>query len=206
MYCPSCGSAILEGAGYCVTCGRAITGPATSAVAPYAGPFRLIESVYTIDQLVTASPGRRLGGYLLNLVIFIFTIGVGWFIWFAIVAPRGQTPGKQLLGMYIIKADGTRAGGGYTWVRTILVRGLLTIAIDMVTFSIYGLLAQLWCIWDREHQCLWDKIAGTRIAYSPHGYRPLTANELMISGQLPPVVARSLGSPPPPSPSRLPMD
>ena len=35
---------------------------------------RLIESYYTLDELETATPGRRLGGYLLDLVIIIVTL------------------------------------------------------------------------------------------------------------------------------------
>jgi len=132
---------------------------------------------------------------VLNVVILSFTLGVGWLIWFIIVAPRGQSPGKQLLGMYIIKADGTRAGGWYTWLRTIVVRVLLSTAIDLVAFGFYSLIASLWCIWDKEQQCLWDKIAGTRIAYSPMGYRPPTANELYAAGMPMPAMRSTAAAP-----------
>ena len=55
---------------------------------------RLIESYYGADELETASPGRRLGGYLLEYVLAIVTLGIGWIVWFIVVAPRGQTPAK----------------------------------------------------------------------------------------------------------------
>jgi uncharacterized RDD family membrane protein YckC len=76
---------------------------------------RFIEPLYPPAHLVTAGPGRRLAGALLDLVLLVVTLIIGWWVWFAIVARNGQSPGKQLVGMYIIKADGTRAGGGYTW-------------------------------------------------------------------------------------------
>ena len=60
---------------------------------------RLIESYYGVDELETASPGRRLGGSLLDGFILVFTLYIGWIVWFIIVTPRGQTPGKQLRGI-----------------------------------------------------------------------------------------------------------
>ncbi len=84
-----------------------------------------IEDLYDRTELQTATPARRLGGYLVETALAVVTLGVGWIIWFIIVAPRGQTPAKQLLGMYILRADGTRAGSSSVWVRELLVKGLL---------------------------------------------------------------------------------
>jgi len=150
------------------------------AFSMYAAPF--IESYYTRDKLVTASPARRLGGYLLDVTFSILTLGIGWFIWFCIVAPRGQTPGKQLVGLYIMKEDGTRAGGGYTWLREFVIKGLLFGVVAAITLYVLWILAALWCIWDRERQCLWDKVGNTYVAWSPLGYRPPTASDLFIAG------------------------
>ena len=74
-------------------------------------PQRLIESCYPDGQLLTATPGRRLGGELLDAAIqFVGFFGGGlaagafppalllifaWPVWFALVARYGQTPGKQ---------------------------------------------------------------------------------------------------------------
>ena len=146
---------------------------------------RVIESFYAPDELVTASPGRRLGGYALDFLFLVVTLGIGWLIWFAIVAPRGQTPGKQLLGMYIMREDGSRAGGGYTWLRELVIKGLVFSVLSIVVSAaaqvpVGGLLwvvAALWCLWDRNRQCLWDKIAGTYVAHAPLGFRPRTGSE-----------------------------
>ena len=168
---------------------------------------------YPPDQLVLAGPGRRLAGALLDQalialaltaalvtlasaafsprnapillllsVVFLF----GWLAWFVVVAPNGQTPGKQLLGMYVIKADATRAGGVYMWLRELLIKNLFGSVLSFVTLGIYPLLAALWCLWDKNHQCLWDKLASTYVAYSPFGFRPLTAAEMGLRGETPP--------------------
>ena len=50
-----------------------------------------------------------------------------WFLWFAIVAPRGQTPGKQILRMRTIAADGSDASTALTWRREGLFQFFLII-------------------------------------------------------------------------------
>ena len=158
-----------------------------------AAPARLIESCYPPERLQTATPGRRLSGALLDWLIMVLTLYLGWLIWFAIVAPRGQTPGKQMLGMYVMREDGSRAGGGYGWLREIVVKQLLFASIvSAVSLGIGYLLAALWCAWDRERHCLWDKVTSTYVAYSPEGYRPSTAADLRLEGREPP--ARALRS------------
>jgi uncharacterized RDD family membrane protein YckC len=144
---------------------------------------------------------------------------LGWIVWFIIVARRGQTPGKQLLGMYIIRDDGTRAGGGRTWLREFLVKSLLfgilttlpLILVELVWWSTpdFGspeyyprtalsqfviALPGAWLLWDRRRQCLWDKVAHTHVGYSPNGYRPLTGAELWRAGGAAPT--------PPPTPTQ----
>ena len=168
---------------------------------------RLIESCYPPERLQTATPGRRLAGYLLDTLVQIVTLYVGWLIWFAIVAPRGQTPGRQMLGMYLVREDGSRAGGGYTWLREIVVEGVLfSVVIGGITFGVGWLVAALWCTWDRERQCLWDKVASTYVGYSPTGYRPPTAADLRRLGQQPPAAAGRPLAPPeqPPAPAAAP--
>ena len=168
-------------------------------------PLRRIEAFYPPEQLVTATQGRRLGGWVLDLIVVLASFGVGWLIWFLIVAQRGQTPGKQMLGMYIMREDGSRAGGWYTLLREIVVKTLFSIVISVISGvtnglgSLLWLPAALWCTWDRERQCLWDKVANTYIAHSPEGYRPPTAAELRMQGEEPPAMSgRTTAAPEPP--------
>ena len=76
---------------------------------------RFIESCYAPHELQTASAGRRFAGSILDGILLSLLLGVGWLIWLAFSARSGMTPGKQLLGMYVIRTDGSRAGGTYTW-------------------------------------------------------------------------------------------
>lgn len=109
----------------------------------------------------------------------LWLIGV---IWFIISSVRGQSPGKQLLSMYVIDRDGMRAGGGLTFLRELLIKWVVVGFISFITSGIFGLAAALWCLWDRNRQCLWDKFVNTYVAYSPQGFVPQTAQEQLASG------------------------
>jgi uncharacterized RDD family membrane protein YckC len=155
---------------------------------------RAIERFYPSGELETATPWRRLGGYLLDAFIAFITLGIGWLIWSLFVWRRGQTPGKQLLRMYVMREDGSRAGGWYTFIREVLVEGLLVSILTTITFGIFFIVAALWCIWDRDRQCLWDKIVATFVAFSPNSFKPLTDQEFQSEGQLPPGRQSSAGA------------
>jgi uncharacterized RDD family membrane protein YckC len=147
---------------------------------------RIIETYYPRGELETATPLRRLGGYLLDVLLIVLTLGIGWLIWSVIVWKQGQTPGMQLLRMFVMREDGSRAGGWYTFVREVLIKGLLGSILSAVTFGLYPIVGAAWCIWDRQRQCLWDKIGSTYVSFSPNGFRPLTAAEFRERGELPP--------------------
>lgn len=138
----------------------------------------------TLDRnygIETATPARRLGGYLLEIPLVFLTLLIGWFIWFAIVAPRGQTPAKALLSTYVMREDGTTAGGWYMWGRELLVKGLLLSILNIFTFSAAWVVASLWCLWDPDRQTVWDKIMTSYVAYSPYG-SPVPAGQEAVIG------------------------
>ena len=122
-----------------------------------------------------ASQGRRLAGAVLDAGLFILTLGVGWVVWYLIAARRGQSPAKRLLGMRVIREDGTVATLGWMLIRDLAVRVIAFGAIDRLLVAALGegtggaltsllfIVAALWCVWDANRQCLWDKVVRTRI-------------------------------------------
>ncbi len=119
------------------------------------------------SALRTATPARRLGGSLLDGVLMVVTLGIGWLIWFIIVAQRGLTPGKSLVSTYVLRSDGTRVGGWLMWGREVGVKWLVIGFIDTFLLGMAQLVSSLWVLWDRDKQCLWDKVVGTYVVYSP---------------------------------------
>ncbi len=122
-----------------------------------------------------ANQTRRLAGAVLELVLFVLTLGLGWVIWYLFSARRGQSPAKRLLGMQVIRDDGQPATLGWMLIRDLAVRLIAFAAFNGVLVALLGeeeggalfaltlIIAALWCIWDARRQCLWDKLARTRV-------------------------------------------
>ena len=61
---------------------------------------------------VQASRGMRLLGLILDWFLVGITLGIGWFIWFLLIARHGKTPAKQILKTRLVTDSGANAG---TW-------------------------------------------------------------------------------------------
>ena len=105
----------------------------------------------------TASPIRRLFADILDTVLLFLTLIIGYVIWCLIVLGRGQTPGKQLLGIYAIKRDGGRVGWGTMFIREAVKWIAHAFVIGFFADAILLLLD------DEEHRSLSDRVAGTII-------------------------------------------
>ncbi|MXX81296.1 MAG: RDD family protein [Chloroflexi bacterium] len=133
-----------------------------------------------------ASRWSRLGAFALDYLIIWLTLGIGWLIWLAIVARRGQSPGKSLLGLHVLRTDGAQAGSGYVWLREFgwdAVLGVVVLTLLLLlgavassvgeflllwfwltfVFWTFSLLDAAWLLWDRDRQTLHDKVLGTLV-------------------------------------------
>jgi uncharacterized RDD family membrane protein YckC len=96
---------------------------------------------------------------MLEIVLMVVTLFIGYLVWTLIVFGRGQTPGKQLLGMKTVTMrQGERAGWGTMFLREFIAKPVIYFA----TFFTFGLV-NLWLVWDKNKQELWDKVVGTII-------------------------------------------
>ena len=138
--CPSCNRARAEDSRFCQWCGQLNDSPA--------GVF-------------VASFGQRVGAFFLDLVLFFLTLAIGYIVWWLIVLDRGQTPGKQIVGIRVIKDNGEPSMWGYTFLREFVIKGLLVGLIGMITLEIFWFVDNLWAAWDKDKQTLHDKIIGT---------------------------------------------
>jgi len=108
--------------------------------------FNIGEEPTTLGRIVVS---------LISAVAFLISYFVyPVFFWVTI----GQTPGKLLFGLRVIRTDGQRLGVGKSFLRCI---GYWISAI----FLFFGF---LWILFDDRRQGWHDKIAGTYVIY----YRP----------------------------------
>ena len=101
-----------------------------------------------------------MGAYLLDIALFFLTLIIGYIIWWLFALSRGQTPGKQLLGIRVMRTDGRPSDWGWTFIREFLIKivavGILDAALGIVT-----IIDLLWAFWDKDRQTLHDKVVKT---------------------------------------------
>jgi uncharacterized RDD family membrane protein YckC len=119
------------------------------------------------EPIHAASLWRRFFADILDGVLAFLTLGIGWLIWFFLKAQKSTTPGKRILGVYVIHTNGTPARAGTMWVRQILIEGILWGLLSSI--FLLGLVPYLWAFWDKEKQALHDKMVNTIVVYAPDG-------------------------------------
>jgi hypothetical protein len=103
-----------------------------------------------------SSPAKRLGGYVLEGILLVVTLGLGWLVWTAFAFRTGQTPAKKLLSMRVVKLRTARsASWGLMFVREIIAKPIVGV-LSLLTIGIIN----FWLLWDRDNQELWDKLVG----------------------------------------------
>jgi uncharacterized RDD family membrane protein YckC len=117
------------------------------------------------DKEGVSSAGRRLGAYLLDALLAAVTLGIGWLVWSLFAWRRGQSPAKQLLGMYVVH-EGRPASWKRMAARELLVKGVIGLICFGLARPTYGLTLLpyfFWLCFTPEHEALWDRPAGTQV-------------------------------------------
>src|SRR3954451_16836862 len=109
--------------------------------------------------------GRRFLALLLDGLLAIVTLGIGWIIWSVILRQQGQSPAKSIMKMRVLKLDAGRAANMGDMVMRVLV-GMWVLSIVPLWYVINGVVLLM----DQDkYQCLWDKLAGTTVIDDPDG-------------------------------------
>lgn len=128
-----------------------------AAVPSHQAPHAAWGAVPVPVPLPLTSTGRRFGAYLLEGLLAVVTLGIGWLIWSMFTWGNGQTPAKKLLGMRVVRLDsGQTASWGQMAMREVVGKGLL----GSLSFGITTLVS-VFMILGASHQGVWDKVAGT---------------------------------------------
>jgi uncharacterized RDD family membrane protein YckC len=76
---------------------------------------------------------------------------------------NGQSLGKQVVGIRVVRMDGAPVGLGLAFVREVLVKTLLFAYLAGFILYIPTIVNYLWPLWDPESRALHDKIARSRV-------------------------------------------
>jgi uncharacterized RDD family membrane protein YckC len=78
---------------------------------------------------------------------------------------HGQTPGKQVLGMRMVRlSDGNATSFGTSFLREFIAKPVISV-LSLATLGIVN----FWLVWDEDTQQLWDKVVGTIVVNDQHG-------------------------------------
>ena len=146
--CPQCGARIRQGTGFCPNCGAAQ--PDASADVQYAG-FMIRLGAAIIDSLITGIPAAIITSFT-DIPALGTLLSVVYYILFTYY--RGQTPGKMILRLHVVDADGNRPN-----LKQVLIREVIGKAISALAL----LIGYLWIIWDPKKRGWHDHIAGTYV-------------------------------------------
>ncbi len=107
-----------------------------------------------------------------------FLFSFAWVIAALWLFRKGQTPGKRLMGIRVVRRNGDPVGWWRMFAREVLIKwfligiGFLAMAVDyfflyslftLTSFSLAIAVDYLWPLWDRRRQALHDKVMGTAV-------------------------------------------
>jgi uncharacterized RDD family membrane protein YckC len=78
-------------------------------------------------------------------------------------AHNGQTWGKQIVGIRVVRDSGQPVDIGFAFVREFVVKGLLFGFVGSFFFSIPTLIDYLWPLWDDQNRALHDMVVTTHV-------------------------------------------
>ncbi|MFT4035395.1 MAG: RDD family protein [Patulibacter sp.] len=81
----------------------------------------------------------------------------------------GQTPGKRVAGIRVVRADGQPIDWRTALLRELTLKTIALAAVALVTLFLGWVLNFLWPLWDREHRAGHDFAARTRVVQWPKG-------------------------------------
>lgn len=119
-----------------------------------------------------ATPLHRFGAAILESVLAVVTLGIGWFIWWLILIGRGLTPARQILGLRIVNAKTMQpVANSQVFLRGFVVYFLafsaLASALSLLLFGagwLFTLVSAL-LVFRASHQTLWDQMTGTTVGF-----------------------------------------
>jgi hypothetical protein len=111
------------------------------------------------------SVGGRLGAFLLDGLLILVTLGIGYLIWALVTWSDGQTPAKKLLGHVVVDAE---TGATFDWgrmaLRQFVIQGLLGGLLTSISCGIYFWVDALTVLGEGQ-RTLHDRMAHSVVRY-----------------------------------------
>lgn len=88
---------------------------------------------------------------------------LSFLVWYTVTLGSGQTPGKMIVGIQVLRESGESSGWSHTFVREVILKGLIGHFLAIITLGLFLVVDFLWPLWDQQRQTLHDKMAETLV-------------------------------------------
>ena len=145
------------------------------------------ESQWDGEAPLLASKGQRIGAHLLDALLGVITLGIGYIVWSLVIFDRGQTPAKQVLNFRVVSVSKRRCvGRAKMVVREWVLKGWLGCLLPILALTLtdaqadwFYLVLAAWCVlWlasvtllmvDGRNRAGWDLALGTVVINDHNG-------------------------------------
>jgi uncharacterized RDD family membrane protein YckC len=116
---------------------------------------------------VPVANGKRLLCAILESLLFILTLGLGWIVWSLMVWSKGQSPAKSMMSLRCVRLEEDRAADFGTMALRELVGKWL---VGTITLGITNIVSLFMILLTPDRQAVWDKLAGTVVVEDADGH------------------------------------
>ncbi len=182
MNCPNCETYNQAGANYCSNCGRQLMAPENmerensgSVEGETPPPPGVRQEIALWASTDYAGVGIRAIAYLIDFllinimgIVILIAVDPSGLIasvaaisyWVLFIGLRGQTPGKMVMGLHVVRPGRPVPGVGTALARETLGKLMSTLSLG---------LGYAWASWDPRKQTWHDKLAGTYVVRTRTG-------------------------------------
>jgi len=107
-----------------------------------------------------SSVGRRVGASLLDVLLMIVTLFIGWFIWSIVLWKQSTSPAKKMLGMRIVDAN---TGAPATMQQMVMREVVGKWVVGSVAAGLANVASFVMLFITPKRQGVWDYIGGTTV-------------------------------------------
>jgi uncharacterized RDD family membrane protein YckC len=114
---------------------------------------------------LTVDTSGGTAAFIVTIAFAAVAIAIGALLYAPILMSRtnGQTWGRMVVNIRVIRADGGPMTFWFAMLREVLVKSLLVGVVSSFTFGLAWLLDVLWPLWDEENRALHDFVVNTRV-------------------------------------------
>ena len=114
----------------------------------------------TSGQVIPCGNVKRLGAAMLDGLLFVVTLGIGWLIWQVVLLSKSTSPAKKMLGLRVVDI---KTGAPATMQQMLLREVLGKYVLGSIASGITGLVSVVLILVTPTRQGVWDYIARTTV-------------------------------------------